>query len=66
MNKKHLPGALVGSHGSYILGCVNASAPFYFPIWQTQETTLLTLSAGLTSSVWGWGRQQPDLNLGDS
>lgn len=23
-------------------------------------------SAGLTSSVWGWGRQQPDLNLGDS
>lgn len=45
MNKKHLPGALVGSHGSYILGCVNASAPFYFPIWQTQETTLLTLPA---------------------
>lgn len=47
MNKKHLPGALVGSHGCHILGCVNTSAPFYFPTRQAQKTTPLILSAHL-------------------
>lgn len=45
MNKKHLPRALIISHGCYILGCVNASALSYFVIWQTQKTTPPTLSA---------------------
>lgn len=71
MNKKHLPGALVGSHGCYILGCVNTSTPFYFSTWQTQKTTPLILSAHLFAGldlicVGGKEGQEPGLNFANS